>query len=157
MLDYCSGGELFFHLKKSCIFSEDLARFYSAQICLGIKSLHKLNIIYRDLKPENVLLDSEGFIKLADFGLSKLMDFSDQKNYDNPVGTLEYLPPEIIKKEKCEKASDWWCFGCIIYEMLVGKSPFYSPNEEILISKILLQEPKFPKFISNIAQDFILV
>lgn len=72
VLDFMMGGELFHHLKKKGKFSEDVTRFFAAQICLGLEHLHNHNIIYRDLKPENVLLDSKGNIKLADFGLSKI-------------------------------------------------------------------------------------
>ncbi len=93
---------------------------------LAMEFLHKKNIIYRDLKPENVLIDKNGYIKITDFGLSKLnVEGNDAKSI---CGTPEYLAPEIIMKMKYGKCVDWWTLGSIIYEMLVGIPPFYTNN-----------------------------
>ena len=95
-MDFLNGGELFFHLRKESRFSEDRTRFYAAEIILGLECLHKNGIIYRDLKPENVILDSEGHLKLTDFGLSKLAITGEKMTYTF-CGTPEYLAPEIVK------------------------------------------------------------
>ena len=108
VMEYMPGGELFYHLKKAKRFHEDLTVFYAAEIILALECLHKHNIIYRDLKPENVLLDAEGHIKITDFGLSKEgVAFGDTKAYSF-CGTYEYLAPEIIKRIGHDKAVDWW-------------------------------------------------
>lgn len=96
VIDFLNGGELFFHLRKEQRFSESRARFYAAEITLALGCLHQNGIIYRDLKPENVILDSEGHIKLTDFGLSKLAVSGDKLTYTF-CGTPEYLAPEIVK------------------------------------------------------------
>jgi serine/threonine protein kinase len=109
-------------------------KFYAAQIFLALDALHQRNIIYREyffysssLKPENVLLDKTGYIKVTDFGLSKTLNFEDEKAM-SICGTPEYLAPEVIKKQGHNKAVDWWCLGCIIYEMVTGLPPFRSQN-----------------------------
>lgn len=94
--------------------------------------MHKLNIIYRDLKPENILLDSEGYLKITDFGLSKKETW---KTFTF-CGTPEYLAPEIITQSGHDKAVDWWSLGTLLYEMLVGRPPFYSKNWRELFSMI---------------------
>lgn len=92
---------------------------------LAIEYLHSHNIIYRDLKPENVLIDSVGYIRVTDFGLSKMKIFNDSDAY-SICGTPEYLAPEILNKQGHGKPVDWWTFGCILYEMLTGVPPFYT-------------------------------
>ena len=106
-MDFLSGGELFFHLRKENQFNEDRARFYAAEILLALEYLHSQKIIYRDLKPENVLIDSEGHIRLTDFGLSKIMDSTYTFSY---CGTPEYLAPEIINGEGYDNSVDLWEF-----------------------------------------------
>ena len=125
LLDYCPGGELFFYLSQIGRFKEDAARFYASNILLALEHLHQKNIIYRDLKPENVLVGKDGYIKLTDFGLSK-ENIQGDKEAMSLCGTAEYLSPEILLKKGHGKATDWWSFGAIIYEMLCGLPPFYS-------------------------------
>ena len=126
VLEYCPGGELFNLLSKMKRFSEDHTRFYACQLVLALEYLHSKNIIYRDLKPENVLIGADGYIKIADFGLSRMNIVLDEAT--TICGTPEYLAPEIVHKKPYGKAVDWWTLGSIIYEMLVGIPPFYTQN-----------------------------
>lgn len=126
-LEYCPGGELFFYLSQIGRFKEDAARFYAANILLALEHLHSKDILYRDLKPENVLVSGDGYIKLTDFGLSK-ENISGHTDAKSLCGTAEYLSPEILQRQGHGKATDWWSFGAIIYEMLVGLPPFYSKD-----------------------------
>ena len=108
IMDFCNGGELFYHLRKEIRFSEKRTKFYAAEITLALEALHKAGIIYRDLKPENVLLDQDGHIKITDFGLSKQGLEKVGKKAFTFCGTPEYLAPEIIKRTGHEKSVDWW-------------------------------------------------
>ena len=128
VIDFLNGGELFFHLRKEMKFNEDRTRFYAAEILLALECLHSNGIIYRDLKPENVILDSEGHIKLTDFGLSKLQITGDKMAYTF-CGTPEYLAPEIVKGVGHNQAVDYWSLGLMIYEMLSGINPFKLKNK----------------------------
>ena len=125
-MDFCSGGELFTHLNKVRRFPEKRAKFYAAQIICSIGYLHKKHIIYRDIKPENILMGKDGYLFLADFGLAKEM--SQQDMATSFCGTPEYLAPEIIKNSGHNHAVDWWAIGILIYEMIVGFPPFYHKN-----------------------------
>jgi len=157
VMDYCPGGELYNIIKKNGRIDENLARFYAAQILLALEELHKNKILYRDLKPENILLEQDGYIKLTDFGLSKFGKSSSPKSSKRPKGTGEYLPPEIINGNEFTENSDWWTFGILLYEMLVGRTPFYSSNDSLLVTQITLCDPKFPSLISMLAKDLISV
>lgn len=111
-MDFLNGGEMFYHLRKDNRFSEDRTRFYAAEIILALECLHRNGIIYRDLKPENVLLDSDGHIKITDFGLSKMGITGNTLSYTF-CGTPEYLAPEIIKGTGHNKLVDYW--SLVIY------------------------------------------
>lgn len=121
--DFLNGGELFFHMCNEIRFSEERARFYAAEIILALEHLHQHNIIYRDLKPENVLLDSEGHLKLTDFGLSKVKMSNDGLT-STFCGTPEYLAPEVIIGEGHSYGVDLWSLGMLLYEMISGINPF---------------------------------
>ncbi len=148
VLDYCAGGELFFHLGREGKFSEEKAKFYAAEITLALDHLHKLKVIYRDLKPENVLLDENGHIRLTDFGLSKEGIDSNSTGATSFCGTPEYLAPEILNRSGHGRAVDWWSLGALLYEMLTGLPPFYSQNRETLFDKIRKGALKFPSYVS---------
>jgi serine/threonine protein kinase len=118
--EFMQGGDYFYHLRRERRFSEEKTRFYMAEIVLALEYLHKNKYIYRDLKPENVLLGLDGHIKLTDFGLSKLI--SSDKAY-TICGTAEYLAPEILLEKGYDKTVDWWSLGVLTFESLTGFSP----------------------------------
>jgi serine/threonine protein kinase len=118
--EFMQGGDYFYHLRRERRFSEEKTRFYMAEIILALEYLHKNKYIYRDLKPENVLLDINGHIKLTDFGLSKMIN--SDKAY-TICGTAEYLAPEILLEKGYDKTIDWWSLGVLTYESLAGYSP----------------------------------
>ena len=134
ILDYCPGGELFFYISRMGKFKEKTARFYAANIVLALECLHKNGILYRDMKPENVLIDKDGYAKLTDFGLSK--DDMLGKRTSSICGTSEYLAPEVFFKKGYGFECDWWSLGCIVYEMLVGLPPFYCKTKRDLLKAI---------------------
>lgn len=154
ILEYCPGGELFNLLAKKRRFSEDQTRFYAAQIILAIEHLHAKDIVYRDLKPENVLIDAQGYIRITDFGLSR-QNVGDSSGAKSICGTPEYLAPEIVMRLEYGKAVDWWTVGSIIYEMLVGAPPFYTENRQELFERIKFDVPKYPNSLGANAKNLI--
>ena len=119
VLEYCPGGELFFYLARLGKFNEEQTRFYIACIIMALEHLHELDIIYRDLKPENLLVCQDGYLNITDFGLSR-DDMQGKNRARSFCGTAEYLSPEVFKSSGYGKPSDWWQLGTLIYEMLVG-------------------------------------
>ena len=154
IMDFINGGELFFHLRRCTKFTEDRTRVYAAEILLALEYLHKQGIIYRDLKPENVLLDSEGHIKLTDFGLSKKF-FSGEKKTFSFCGTPEYLAPEILKGIGHDQAVDFWSFGALIYEMMSGAPPFYCKNKDTMFKNMLNKPVEMRSHFSPQAVDLL--
>lgn len=154
VLEYLSGGELFFHLKEETKFDVQRAKFYAAEIVLAIEHLHKFDIIYRDLKPENCVLDRDGHVCLTDFGLAKTSITNSSPTYTF-CGTPEYLAPEILKGSGHGKAVDWWSLGILLYEMLVGLPPFYSENVSEMYELILKAPLRFPNFVPPDAQSLL--
>uniref|UniRef100_A0AC35U7V6 Non-specific serine/threonine protein kinase n=1 Tax=Rhabditophanes sp. KR3021 TaxID=114890 RepID=A0AC35U7V6_9BILA len=154
ILDYLNGGELFFHLQKEKSFSEQRSRFYAAEIASALGYLHKNNIIYRDLKPENLLLDNYGYVVITDFGLCK----EGMKGTDTTgtfCGTPEYLAPEIILKKPYDFTVDWWCLGIVLYEMLFTLPPFYTKNVEEMYRNVVNQPLILPAHASPLSKDII--
>lgn len=154
VMEYVNGGELFFHLSRERIFSEDRSRFYGGQILTALGYLHEQNIIYRDLKLENLLLDKEGHIKIADFGLCK-ESMSYGALTKTFCGTPEYLAPEVLEDNDYGREVDWWSLGIVMYEMMCGRLPFYSRDHEILFEMILVEEVKFPRHLSEPARTLL--
>jgi len=154
VMEYVNGGELFFHLSRERQFTEDRTRFYGAEIISAIDYLHKRGIIYRDLKLENLLLDKDGHIKIADFGLCK-EDIQWGKTTKTFCGTPEYLAPEVLEDNDYGRAVDWWGVGVVMYEMMVGRLPFYNRDHDILFELILMEEVRFPKTITAEAKDLL--
>lgn len=147
--DFMNGGELFFHMQNEGTFSEPRARFYVAELVLALEHLHSCNVVYRDLKPENILLSSQGHIVLVDFGLCKQNVTEDERTHTF-CGTTEYLAPEIVKGTGYGKAVDWWSLGVLLYEMLIGASPFADTRTEGTYHKILHQPVIFPSRLGPI-------
>lgn len=154
VMEYVNGGELFFHLSRERVFSEDRTRFYGTEITLAIEYLHQNGIVYRDLKLENLLLDNEGHIKLTDFGLCK-EEITYGATTKTFCGTPEYLAPEVLEDNDYGRAVDWWGVGVVLYEMMCGRLPFYSRDHEVLFELILMEEVKFPGRISEIAKSLL--
>ncbi|KAN0004451.1 hypothetical protein ACTFIZ_010616 [Dictyostelium cf. discoideum] len=154
VMDFINGGQLFYHLQKEAIFSEDQVRFYMAELILALEHLHDSNIVHRDLKPENILLDSQGHCILTDFGLAKLEVKTNNETFSF-AGTLEYMAPEMIQHATCGKAVDWWSIGILMYDMMIGKPPFEHKNRALMQEKIISEKAKFPKFVSSSARSLI--
>jgi RAC serine/threonine-protein kinase len=131
IFDYVDGGELFFYLQKEHTFTEEIVRFYCAEIILGMKYLHEKGILYGDLKPENILLTSEGHICMTKFDISK-DEFDNRTTFD---GTPEYLAPEILEGMGYDKAADWWSFGILMVKFALF----------LILFKILIQN----SFLNN--------
>ncbi|KAK7173945.1 hypothetical protein R3I93_003697 [Phoxinus phoxinus] len=160
ILDYVSGGEMFTHLYQRDHFSEDEVRIYVGEIILALEHLHKLGIVYRDIKLENILLDSDGHVVLTDFGLSKEFLEEEKERTYSFCGTIEYMAPEIIRgKSGHGKSVDWWSLGILMFELLTGASPFTlegERNSQSEVSKRILRcEPPFPSIIGPLAQDLL--
>ncbi|CAF4775703.1 unnamed protein product [Pieris macdunnoughi] len=154
VMEYLNGGDLMFHIQQSGRFPEPRARFYAAEIISGLKFLHKRGIVYRDLKLDNILLDFEGHVRIADFGMCKLQIYLD-KTADTFCGTPDYMAPEIIKGLKYNQTVDWWSFGVLLYEMLIGQSPFSGCDEDELFWSICNELPSFPRFLSADGLDIL--
>mmetsp|Transcript_21157 Transcript_21157/g.59545 ORF Transcript_21157/g.59545 Transcript_21157/m.59545 type:complete len:460 (+) Transcript_21157:176-1555(+) len=155
IMDYVNGGELFYHLQKSRKFDEERSRFYCAEICCGIEYLHENGVLYRDLKPENLLLTGEGHICMTDFGIAKEGLMTDDDRTATFCGTPEYLAPEVLEGGGYGKGVDWWSFGTLMFEMLTGLPPFYSQDVQQMYSKIMTAKVKYPDHISDDAKDLL--
>ena len=152
VMEFLSGGDLLFHLLKNIRFSDERSKFYIAEISLAIFFLHSKEIIYRDLKPDNVLLNAEGHIKLADFGLCKEGIKNGKSTTHTYCGTLDYMAPEILQRKDYDNAVDMWSLGVMLYEMLAGRTPFDARTEEMVVTNIKSRAPSFP---SNFSKDAI--
>ncbi|XP_071640655.1 serine/threonine-protein kinase N isoform X1 [Temnothorax longispinosus] len=146
VMEYAAGGDLMMHIHAD-VFGEPRAVFYSACVVLGLQYLHENRIIYRDLKLDNLLLDTEGYVKIADFGLCKEgMGFGERTG--TFCGTPEFLAPEVLTDTTYTRAVDWWGLGVLIFEMLVGESPFPGDDEEEVFDSIVNDEVRYPRFLS---------
>ncbi|XP_024618290.1 serine/threonine-protein kinase N3 isoform X4 [Neophocaena asiaeorientalis asiaeorientalis] len=144
--EFVPGGDLMMQIHED-VFPEPQARFYLACVVLGLQFLHEQKIIYRDLKLDNLLLDAQGFLKIADFGLCKEgIGFGDRTS--TFCGTPEFLAPEVLTQEAYTRAVDWWGLGVLLYEMLVGECPFPGDTEEEVFDCIVNAEAPYPRFLS---------
>lgn len=137
VMEYVNGGELFFHLSRERVFSEERTRFYGAEIICALAYLHSQGIIYRDLKLENLLLDKEGHIKITDFGLCK-EDITYGQTTRTFCGTPEYLAPEVLEDNDYGRAVDWWGIGVVMYEMVSHRMFHIFSMFNLLIGRYLL-------------------
>ncbi|KAH3854899.1 RAC serine/threonine-protein kinase-like isoform X2 [Dreissena polymorpha] len=154
VMEYVNGGELFFHLSRERVFTEERTKFYGAEIISALGYLHENNIVYRDLKLENLLLDKDGHIKIADFGLCKEEMYygASTKTF---CGTPEYLAPEVLEDNDYGRAVDWWGTGVVMYEMMCGRLPFYNRDHDVLFELILLEQVRFPRTLSEDAKSLL--
>ncbi|CEF62865.1 Serine/threonine-protein kinase N2 [Strongyloides ratti] len=146
VMEYSMGGDLMRHIHDD-IFSEERACFYASCVLLGLEFLHGNNIIYRDLKLDNLLLDAQGYVKLADFGLCK-EGMGPNDTTSTFCGTPEFLAPEVLVETCYTRAIDWWGLGVLIFEMLVGEPPFSGDDEEEIFDSIVNDDVRYPRFLS---------
>lgn len=155
VMDFASGGELMFHLRREAMLSEDEARFYAAELLIALETLHNMGIVHRDIKPENILLDAGAHLLLTDFGLAKELIGDAEMNH-SWCGSDDYMAPEIIGRARhTGKPADYWAYGIFIFDCLCGHPPF-SPSYERgklsrkrLHDRILKQKIKFPTYLSR--------
>ncbi|XP_063729517.1 cAMP-dependent protein kinase catalytic subunit beta-like [Symsagittifera roscoffensis] len=150
-LEFVSGGEMFTHLRRSGKFGEVRTRFYAAQVLMAFEYLHFMNLIFRDLKPENLLIDHHGYVKVTDFGFCKRISGRTW----TLCGTPEYLAPEIILSRGYGVGVDWWSFGVLMYEMAAGKPPFEAPKHIQMYELIVGGKYTFPSGFSADLKDLI--
>ncbi|KAF3187354.1 serine/threonine protein kinase psk1 [Orbilia oligospora] len=154
ILEYAQGGELFNYLAAERIFPEDTAAFYTAEIILALDHLHRnVGVVYRDLKPENCLLDSQGHLLLTDFGLSKVAE--DGARCKSLSGTPEYMAPEVLEGKTYGFEVDWWSLGALLFDLLTGSPPFPGQNNKQILNKINKTKLKLPFYLSPDAKDLL--
>jgi len=151
VFEYCPGGELFHHLSKRKYFASDVVAFYIAELALALAFAHSRGVVYRDVKPENCLLDARGHLKLADFGLAKRNVFDHYDGATSVCGTLEYIAPEILKKKNrgYGTAVDYWSLGVLTFELLCGRTPWHSKNKKKLFHDIKKAPLKIPSRVKS--------
>ena len=130
-MPFIKGGELYKIFKSKKRLSEDVVRFYAAQICMAVGYLHSKSIMHRDLKLENILVGEDGYLKIIDYGLAKLLNGTQlAKTF---CGTPEYLAPEMVENKGHDFSVDWWALGILIYELMIGVTPFYNRERRLLL------------------------
>ena len=158
--EFVPGGMLFNHLRKQEMFSEKMARFYAAETLLALEHLHAQQVLYRDLKPENVLICASGHIKLCDFGLASF-GLSASATHTSAsgkpvlVGTTEYMAPEVVRQMACGQAIDGWALGVLLFEMMTGDAPWYHRDAKELQRKIVHTKLKLPPWLTNEARTLM--
>uniref|UniRef100_A0A8B9J8X6 Protein kinase C n=1 Tax=Astyanax mexicanus TaxID=7994 RepID=A0A8B9J8X6_ASTMX len=155
VMEYLNGGDLMFHIQSCHRFDLVRSTFYAAEIICGLQFLHSKGIVYRDLKLDNILLDFDGHIKIADFGMCKENMLGDVRT-STFCGTPDYIAPEILLGQKYGTSVDWWSFGVLLYEMLIGQSPFHGHDEEELFQSIRTDDPCYPRWLTRDARDILI-
>ncbi|XP_065192026.1 serine/threonine-protein kinase N1-like isoform X2 [Sycon ciliatum] len=146
VMEYVCGGDLMMHIHED-VFGETRSCFYAACVVLGLDYLHSKGVVYRDLKLDNLLMDGDGYIKITDFGLSKEgMFYGDRTS--TFCGTPEFLAPEVLTDTSYTRAVDWWGLGVLIFEMMVGESPFPGDDEEDVFDAIVNDDVRYPRYLS---------
>jgi len=151
LLELCLGGELFMYLRKYNKFNEQQARFYAASIVLAFEHLHTKSIVYRDLKPENLMLDDVGFLKVVDFGLAKVV----KGRTWTICGTPEYLAPEVVLSKGHNKGVDYWALGILIFELTAGYCPFVGEDNMQIYRLIVENKIEFPAHTTPLLRDIV--
>lgn len=141
VVDLMNGGDLRFHISRKT-FTEEAIRFWIAELGCALRYIHSQGVIHRDVKPDNVLLDSEGHIHLADFNVAS--DFTPGKLLTSKSGTLAYLAPEVYKGNGYSCGADWWSLGVLFYECIYGRRPFEGSTQTSLAGQITSANPPFP-------------
>jgi cell cycle protein kinase DBF2 len=141
-MEYVPGGDMRALLDNIGVMASECVLFYAAQMIMCVHSLHRLGYIHRDIKPANFLVDKSGFLKLADFGLSKYYGYTppaknEEANAMQIVGSPDYIAVEVLRRETCDLSADWWSFGVIMYEMLAGSLPFDADDPVVIFTHIL--------------------
>ncbi|XP_028643299.1 protein kinase C delta type [Grammomys surdaster] len=154
VMEFLNGGDLMYHIQDKGRFELYRATFYAAEIICGLQFLHSKGIIYRDLKLDNVMLDKDGHIKIADFGMCKENIFGEGRA-STFCGTPDYIAPEILQGLKYSFSVDWWSFGVLLYEMLIGQSPFHGDDEDELFESIRTDTPHYPRWITKESKDIM--
>lgn len=139
VLEICSGGDLKSHISRCGRFPPEVAAFCGAQVLLALEYLHTHAIVHRDIKLENILLDGDGYVRLTDFNVAKLLE---ERRTFSMKGTLFCMAPEVIQKKGHDTAADFWSYGVLIYELLTGGPPFYSSDKQELKRQILGMSPR---------------
>uniref|UniRef100_A0A8C1LB55 Protein kinase C n=1 Tax=Cyprinus carpio TaxID=7962 RepID=A0A8C1LB55_CYPCA len=154
VMEYLNGGDLMFHIQENGRFDLYRSTFYAAEIVCGLQFLHSKGIIYRDIKLDNVMLDGEGHVKIADFGMCKENVFGDNRA-TTFCGTPDYIAPEILLGQQYSFSVDWWSLGVLVYEMLIGQSPFHGDDEDELFESIRMDTPHYPRWITVDTRDML--
>ena len=154
VMEFLNGGDLMFHIQQAGRFEQDRARFYAAEVLCGLEFLHAHNVVYRDIKLDNIVLDAEGHARIVDMGLCR-MNVSDQNRCATFCGTPDYLAPEIVRGKRYDQAVDWWSFGILLYEMLIGRSPFSGTDEDELFWSICNEDVYYPRYLSVQAKEIL--
>lgn len=154
VMDYCGGGDLLSALTRKKAFTEPEAAFYIGEIALALSHLHSKNIVFRDLKPENVVMDLEGHCLLTDFGISK-EGIKDHTSANTFCGSPMYLAPEMLSRSGHGFALDWYSVGALLFELLTGLPPFYTNDKKQLFHNILRGHLVIPEYLSPPARDLI--
>jgi len=152
-LEYVPGGELFRHLRTRGRLPEAAARFYAAEVVSALAALHAGGVVYRDLKPENLLLDAGGHLKVADFGFAKALPRGG-RTY-TLCGTPDYLAPEVILNKGHGPSADWWAAGVLVYEMLAGAPPFVEADVGATYRRAVEGRFAVPPHFSAAARDLV--
>ncbi|XP_036405232.1 protein kinase C delta type-like [Megalops cyprinoides] len=154
VMEYVNGGDLFFHIEEKGCFDFLSTQFYAAEMTCGLQFLHKNGVIHRDLKLENVMLDREGHIKFVDFGLCKDNMFGEKHTFTF-CDSEHYIAPEIFQGKEYSFPVDWWSFGVLVFEMLIGEFPFHGDNVVELTISVCTETPQYPSWINQESKDFL--
>jgi len=145
IMPFMQGGDLRYFLTQKGRMLEEACRFYAAEVIMGLEELHSLNVVYRDLKPDNLLLDSEGHLRISDFGLAVILKKENDYKVSGGAGTPGYQAPEVLKRLKYGISADYWSLGITLYECLERQRPFHSDEEVLSFQKVAFHHKVSPE------------